>query len=282
MASSPTPFPCRSGPAVDVHSVVLNSPFLPNSCRIRGRNIHIFGPNSKIPSKYNAQRLCIVTAQQSSFLKKLNLGFNKENESDSNVPSDGDEDDNPPRQRFKFGTFSSKTMEKGSVVLRNQSAPFSFGRLRQQDARTVFVAGATGQFGARISQMLLRAGFIVRAAVPDLLLAQQLAQFATEYKIITAEDAKRLNAVAFDFKDAESIAKSIGNASKAVVAIGPTENGPRSKVTTNDALCVIEAAKLANVRHVVIVYESDGASANDGVLAGISSFFSNLFTGKSE
>lgn len=97
--------------------------------------------------------------------------------------------------------------------------------------------------------------------------------------IIAAEDAKRLNAVEFNFEDIESTAKAIGNASKAVVSIGPTEDGPSSKVTTADALNVIEAAKLANVNHIVVVYESDGASSN--VLDGISSFFSNLF-GKSE
>ena len=94
-------------------------------------------------------------------------------------------------------------------------------------------------------------------------------------QIIAAADAKRLNAVEFNSEDIESTAKAIGNASKAVVSIGPTEDGPSSKVTTTDALNVIEAARLANVNHVVVVYESDGESSN--ILDGISSFFGNLF-----
>ena len=56
----------------------------------------------------------------------------------------------------------------------------------------------------------------------------------------------------FSFEDIESTAKAIGNASKAMVSIGPTEDGPSSKVTTTDALNVIEAAKLANVNHIVV------------------------------
>ena len=41
------------------------------------------------------------------------------------------------------------------------------------------------------------------------------------------------------FKDAESIAKAIGNASKVVVTIGSAENGPTSEVSASDALQVI-------------------------------------------
>jgi len=44
-------------------------------------------------------------------------------------------------------------------------------------------------------------------------------------QIIAAADAKRLNAVEFNSEDIESTAKAIGNASKAVVSIGPTEDG---------------------------------------------------------
>jgi hypothetical protein len=96
-------------------------------------------------------------------------------------------------------------------------------------------------------------------------------------QVITREEAKRLNAVEFDFKDVDSVARALGNASKVVVTIGPVEDGPRGQVSVNDALKVLEAAQLANVNHFVAVYESGAGSVADGPLAGISSFFSNLF-----
>lgn len=96
-------------------------------------------------------------------------------------------------------------------------------------------------------------------------------------QVISREEAKRLNAVEFDFKNVDSVAKAIGNASKVVVTVGPVEDGPRGQVSVNDALRVIEAAQLANVNHFVAVYEPGTGSVADGPLAGISSFFSNLF-----
>ena len=98
-------------------------------------------------------------------------------------------------------------------------------------------------------------------------------------QIISKEESKRLNAVESTFKDAESIAKAIGNASKVVVTIGPAENGPTSEVTTSDAAQVIQAAQLAGVGHVAIIYDGSLVSASTyNVLDGISSFFSNLFS----
>jgi hypothetical protein len=83
------------------------------------------------------------------------------------------------------------------------------------------------------------------------------------------------------FDDANSIAKAIGNASKVVVTIGPTENGPTAEVSTTDALQVILAAQLAGVAHVAVIYDDNkngaGTSTNN-VLDGISSFFNNLFS----
>ena len=83
----------------------------------------------------------------------------------------------------------------------------------------------------------------------------------------------------FDIEDAKSTAKAIENANKAMVSIGPLEDSPSSQVTTNDALYIIEVAKLANVKHMVIFYESKGIYL--GVLDGISSFLTNIF-GKSK
>lgn len=47
----------------------------------------------------------------------------------------------------------------------------------------MFVAGATGQAGVRIAQTLLRQGFSVRAGVPELGFAQELARLAAKYKV---------------------------------------------------------------------------------------------------
>ncbi|ONK62201.1 uncharacterized protein A4U43_C07F1420 [Asparagus officinalis] len=158
---------------------------------------------------------------------------------------------------------------------------------RRKDPNTVFVAGATGQSGTRIAQTLLRQGFAVRAGVPELSAAQELARLASTYKIISPAESKRLNAVESTFDDPEAIAKAIGPATKVVITIGSGENGPTTDVTTNDALQVIKAAELAGVGHVAVVYDSVGAtisgpSSTYNVLDGITSFFSNfssLFSG---
>ncbi|PNX91989.1 protein TIC 55 chloroplastic-like [Trifolium pratense] len=182
---------------------------------------------------------------------------------------------------FDFGKLPDVT-SLIPVGSKNSSLPgLSFGSPRRKDSSTVFVAGATGQAGIRIAQTLLREGFSVRAGVPELGSAQELAQLASQYKIISNEEAKRLNAVESSFVDANSIAKAIGNASKVVVTIGPTENGPTAAVSTSDALQVILAAQLAGVGHVAVIYDDDKNGAGTStynVLDGISSFFNNLFS----
>ena len=100
-------------------------------------------------------------------------------------------------------------------------------------------------------------------------------------QIISPAESKRLNAVESAFDDPESIAKAIGPAMKVVVTIGPGENGPTTGVTTNDALQVVQAAQLAGVGHVAVVYDSSatmlsGQSSTYNVLDGITSFFSNF------
>ncbi|PIA60453.1 hypothetical protein AQUCO_00300156v1 [Aquilegia coerulea] len=162
--------------------------------------------------------------------------------------------------------------------------PF-LGPQRRKDAGTVFVAGATGQAGVRIAQTLLRKGFTVRAGVPNLSAAQELALLASKYKIISPEESKRFFAIESTYENAESIAKAMGNASKVVVTIGPTENGPAKEVTTADALQVIQASNLAGIGHVAVIYDkkfNSASSAYDNVIGGISSFFSNMFAAKSQ
>ncbi|KAL8089622.1 hypothetical protein AgCh_039193 [Apium graveolens] len=176
--------------------------------------------------------------------------------------------------QFDFGNLPDV---KSLIPVAKNSSGLSFGQ-RSKDPGTVFVAGATGQAGIRIAQTLLRNGFSVRAGVPDLGAAQELAQLAAKYKIISVEESKRLNAVESTFEDAESIAKAIGNAGKVVVTIGPAENGATTAVTASDALQVIQGADLAGVGHVAIVYDGSSSVSTNNVLDGISSFFNNLFS----
>jgi hypothetical protein len=161
---------------------------------------------------------------------------------------------------------------------------FAGGGRGRKDPQTVFVAGATGQAGIRIAQTLLRQGFAVRAGVPDLASAQELARLAAAYRLITPVEARRLNAVESSFDDPEAIAKSIGPAAKVVVTVGPAEKGPEGgAVTTDDALRVVQAADLASAAHVVVVYDKGGGSSVGGgstynVLDGFTNFFNYIFS----
>ncbi|KAF5744574.1 hypothetical protein HS088_TW07G00148 [Tripterygium wilfordii] len=147
-------------------------------------------------------------------------------------PTSSDDDTSNKIGPFNFNLSFGKASDVNSLipVVNNPFQGLSFVNGRRKDPATVFVAGATGQAGIRIVQTLLREGFSVRAGVPDLGQAQELARLAVQYKIISKEESKRFNAVESSFQNAESIAKAIGNASKVVVTIGPSENGPTSEV----------------------------------------------------
>lgn len=84
--------------------------------------------------------------------------------------------------RFDFGNLPD--VKSLVPVVSNPSQGLSFGQ-RRKDTGTVFVAGATGQLGIRIAQTLLREGFSVRAGVPDLVAAQELARLAVSYKVFS-------------------------------------------------------------------------------------------------
>lgn len=81
---------------------------------------------------------------------------------------------------FNFGNMKSMI-----PVVGNPPTSLSFGNQNPvgRDSGTVFVAGATGQAGIRITHTLLREGFRVRAGVPELGAAQDLARLAAEYKV---------------------------------------------------------------------------------------------------
>lgn len=222
-------------------------------------------PRTSIKKK----RLAVFANKAGSF-PGFRLGKSAVDEESSQEETTG----NSSPFRFDFG----KLPDVASLVpvVTGTSAGLSSKR---KDPGTVFVAGATGQAGVRISQTLLRQGFKVRAGVSNLGAAQDLARLAASYKIISNEESKRLNAVESNFKDAESLAKAIGNASKVVVTIGPGEDDPTTEVTISDALQVIQAAQLANVGHVAIIYDGSFLNLSTyNVLDGISSFFNTLFS----
>ncbi|KAF3670630.1 hypothetical protein FXO37_08441 [Capsicum annuum] len=64
----------------------------------------------------------------------------------------------------------------------NTSSGLSFGRQKAKDPGKVFVAGATGQVGIRIAQILLCEFYSVRVGVSDLGATQELARLAISYK----------------------------------------------------------------------------------------------------
>ncbi|KAH8520318.1 hypothetical protein Peur_039173 [Populus x canadensis] len=241
---------------------LTSNSFLPNTT-----------PHSRLSP--NNPRLTVFAKQAGPF-SPFQFGKPKDDAS-SSEGSQTDGSGNSSPFNFNFGKIPG-VKSLVPVVIKPASG-LSFGNSRRKDPGTVFVAGATGQAGIRIAQTLLREGFSVRAGVPELGAAQELARLAAQYKIISNEEVKRLNAVESTFQEAESIAKAIGNASKVVVTIGPTENGPTSEVSTLDALQVIEAAQLAGVGHVAIIYNGNIDSASTyNVLDGFKSFFNNLFS----
>ncbi|CAI9776405.1 unnamed protein product [Fraxinus pennsylvanica] len=224
-------------------------------------------------SGFKSRRRLTVFSKKGGSFPPFRLGKSTDTSEESQEGNSGNS--NP--FRFDFGNLPDAKSLVPAVI--NPSSGLSLGSQRRKDPGTVFVAGATGLVGIRIAQTLLRVGFSVRAGVPDLGAAQELALLASKYKIISNIESKRLNAVESTYQDAESIAKAIGNASKVVVTVGPAENGPGAQVSTADALQVIQAAQLANVGHVAIVYDESSMTASTyNVLDGISSFFNNLFS----
>lgn len=96
------------------------------------------------------------------------------------TPSEDNQQAKTKPFQFDFGKISD--VQSLIPVVKNPSPGLSFGK-RSKDPGTVFVAGATGQAGIRIAQSLLRKGFSVRAGVPELGAAQELAQLAAKYKV---------------------------------------------------------------------------------------------------
>lgn len=131
------------------------------------------------PSPHSS-RLILKNTRLTIFAKQAgpfpSLRFGKSNDSSAGEPQPDDSANGNPF-RFNFG----KIPDVKSLIpaVSNPSSGLS----RRKDPSTVFVAGATGQAGVRIAQTLLRQGFSVRAGVPELGSAQELARLAAKYKV---------------------------------------------------------------------------------------------------
>jgi hypothetical protein len=131
-------------------------------------------PHSRLISKNT--RLTIFAKQAGPF---PSFRFGKSNDSSSSGEPQPDDSTNSSPFRFNFGKISVPDVKSLIPVVSNPSSGLS----RRKDPGTVFVAGATGQAGVRIAQTLLRQGFSVRAGVPELGSAQELARLAAKYKV---------------------------------------------------------------------------------------------------
>lgn len=82
-------------------------------------------------------------------------------------------------------------------------------------AMQVFVAGATGRLGCRVVLELLRNKKLkVRAGARNPEEARSLVKAATDYGLLTGEQARRLTVVPVDLEDEDSIAPAVGNAGR--------------------------------------------------------------------
>lgn len=138
-------------------------------------------PHSSRLTLHNPSRLRVF-AKKSGPFPSLGLGKPRDDSPSSSEGGDAGSSSNSNPFRFNFGKIPDVTSLIPAVT--NPSSPgLSFGNPRRKDPSTVFVAGATGQAGIRIAQTLLREGFSVRAGVPELGSAQELARLASEYKV---------------------------------------------------------------------------------------------------
>ncbi|GJP55967.1 hypothetical protein CLOM_g15005 [Closterium sp. NIES-68] len=212
------------------------------------------------------------------------------------VQEDDEDEDASPQQTRKFAV-PEEIPAAPQGIFGLVKLPFAaLMRGRPADRKTVFVAGATGLTGARVVVELLAAGLSVRAGVEDLSDAQQLAELAAKYKVITGEEAKRLNFVEYSASDSEFTAKSIANAGTVVVTLGAGENGPSGSLEVEEALSLARAAILANAPSFVLVSDfaaapagvavkgkkAGGGGGGGGLIATILAFFRSLAGRKGE
>lgn len=136
-------------------------------------------PNARRSFKSHRRQFAVYS-KSSGTLPPFRLGkASNESPSSDDAPAEDSANSNP--FRFAFGKVPD--VKSLIQVVSEPSSGLSFGNGRRKDSNTVFVAGATGQAGIRLAQTLLREGFSVRAGVPELGAAQELARLAAKYKV---------------------------------------------------------------------------------------------------
>lgn len=135
----------------------------------------------------------------------------------------------------------------------------------------VFVAGASGRTGSRVTKELLDAGLAVRAGTRD---GQPRAEWGPK--------AAEAEAVAFDLTAPETLAGALGAAGAVVCCIGAPENefkpgNPRA-IDGEGTVALVEAAKAAGVEHFVLV--SSLGTGRFGWPASILNLFFNVLDWK--
>lgn len=139
-------------------------------------------PHPRVTTTKGQRLRLTVFAKKAGPFSPFQLGKPKDENSPSEESSNrGSGNSNP--FRFNFGKVPDVKSLIPVVSSPGTGTGLSFGNSRRKDPGTVFVAGATGQAGVRIAQTLLREGFSVRAGVPELGAAQELARLAASYKV---------------------------------------------------------------------------------------------------
>lgn len=144
-------------------------------------------PNSRATTILKNPRLSVL-AKRAGPLSAFRFG---KSGGDGSSSDEGQADDSTNSSSFRFDFGKIPDVKSLIPVVSRPSLGLSFGNPRTKDPRTVFVAGATGQAGVRIAQTLLREGFSVRAGVPELGAAQELARVASKYKVSFLEPIER-------------------------------------------------------------------------------------------
>ncbi|GAX77662.1 hypothetical protein CEUSTIGMA_g5105.t1 [Chlamydomonas eustigma] len=183
------------------------------------------------------------------------------------------------------GTFSTRS---GGTVWEKLAGTFSTRKDveedRSSDLGVVFVAGSTGRLGERICRELLRSGVRVRAGARNVDKARGNIKHWVASGSLRPSDAGRIEVVAFDLEDSESIKQALNGASRVVCAVGAPEDqvldstGPRRIDGEGTINLILTAAEARSVEHFVLV--TSLGTGKFGLPAGLLNLFWGVLTWK--
>lgn len=160
---------------------------------------------------------------------------------------------------------------------------FGGGGAPKMDARTVFVAGATGRLGIRTVRELAAAGFTVRAGVRSQEKAEAfediLQELCEAVGPLSRAESSKIKVVFCDLEDPDSIAPAIGNASRVVCCVGAADSeftnlsAPR-RIDYEGTERLIEAAANLDIPQFILV--TSLGTGKLGFPAGILNLFGGV------